>query len=105
MSGVAATRGSSFAVPYAWAYAVYERIQLPVFFVQDLIISCLYVFETFKLRKLRKETAYDGVRRVMDHLIVVNVIVVLLDVTVATGGPVDGVVDDWGIEEVRFCCG
>ncbi|KAK4077197.1 hypothetical protein Purlil1_12470 [Purpureocillium lilacinum] len=68
--------------PFAQPYAVFEKLQLTVFFVQEVIISGLYIFETTKLLKLQHGVAESGMRRVMGHLILVNVFVVLLDISI-----------------------
>ncbi len=57
-------------------------MQLTVFFLQEVIISGLYIFETAKLLKLHSGIAEAGMRRVMCHLILVNVYVVLLDISI-----------------------
>lgn len=70
-----------FTVPYA----VYEKVQLSVFFVQESIISSLYLYETCKL--LRSEGTVSEVhseagQRLLLHLIYMNVIVVGLDISI-----------------------
>ncbi|KAJ2903076.1 integral membrane protein [Zalerion maritima] len=68
------------------AYSIYERVQVTIFFLQELVISGLYIVATLKHLKMgstlmsmgRKETG----RRLMMHLIYVNTIIVILDVTI-----------------------
>jgi hypothetical protein len=64
------------------AYSVYERVQVTIFFVQELVISGIYISETVKL--LRSESHIRGrrVHRVMSHLIYVNVVVIMLDIVI-----------------------
>ncbi|KAH6668590.1 integral membrane protein [Plectosphaerella plurivora] len=69
-------------VPFQNAYNVYEKLQLTVFCVQELIISGLYVWETTKLLRLEKTIGNTGTRRVMNHLIYVNLFVMLLDFSI-----------------------
>lgn len=64
-------------------YCIYEKIQLSVFFLQEIIISGLYLWETTKLLHLERGTwGTMGKRRIMNHLILVNIIVIMLDITV-----------------------
>jgi hypothetical protein len=73
---------SSNPTPFETPYSIYEKIQLCVFCVQELIISGLYVWETTKLLRLEKVIGNSSTRRVMNHLIYVNVFVMLLDFSV-----------------------
>jgi len=71
--------------PFIPVYTVYEKIQLSIFFIQEIIISGLYIYETVKLMQIRKGVQGNGTRssrHLMSHLIVVNVIIVVLDITV-----------------------
>ncbi|KAK2612478.1 hypothetical protein QQS21_001416 [Conoideocrella luteorostrata] len=63
-------------------YSVFEKIQLTVFFVQEVLISSLYIVETTRLLKMQRGIASSSMRRVMGHLILVNVFVVLLDISI-----------------------
>lgn len=62
-------------------FNIYERIQLAGFFVQELIISLLYIVES--IRVLRPILAIRGPteRQVIRHLILVNIVIVAMDVT------------------------
>lgn len=68
--------------PFVDPYAIFEKIQLSVFFVQELIISGLYVWETTNRLRLEKSIGNSRTRKIMNHLIWVNVLVVLLDITI-----------------------
>lgn len=68
--------------PFANPYSIFEKIQLTVFFVQEVIISSLYIIETTRLLKMQRGIASSAMRRVMGHLILVNVFVVLLDISI-----------------------
>ncbi|KAF5658595.1 integral membrane protein [Fusarium heterosporum] len=74
--------GSSNPVPFQKPYEVFEKIQLSVFFVQEIIISGLYVWETTKRLRLEKSVGNTKAKMVLNHLIVVNFLVVLLDVSI-----------------------
>ncbi|KAJ5502789.1 hypothetical protein N7463_005663 [Penicillium fimorum] len=60
-------------------YNIMERIELVGFSLQELIISGIYVWETVKLLRLRPDGRPRGV---LTQLLVVNIIIVLLDITV-----------------------
>ncbi|CAF3524572.1 hypothetical protein FGSG_07818 [Fusarium graminearum PH-1] len=69
--------------PFLHIYFVYEKLQLTVFFVQETIISGLYIWESMKLLKSEKDIREGaGPKRVMNHLIYVNIIVIFLDISV-----------------------
>lgn len=65
-------------------YAVYEKIQVSVFSVQELTLSSFYIGETIKLVRLQSAFQYNGrrSRRLMFHLIVVNVVLIIFDATI-----------------------
>ena len=68
--------------PYEKPYSIYEKIQLSVFIAQELIISGLYLYETFGMLRLERTIGNNGTRIVLRHLIVVNIIVILLDFSI-----------------------
>jgi hypothetical protein len=68
-----------FVVPFA----VYEKVHVSIFFVQELVISGLYLYETCKL--LRSELVMSDMhrracRRLLLHLIYMSAIVMLGDI-------------------------
>ncbi|KAH6873650.1 hypothetical protein B0T10DRAFT_588755 [Thelonectria olida] len=74
----------SFSSNPKWkqAYKIVEKIQVTVFFLQEVIISCFYIFETAKLIKLELSMGNKrGSRRLMNHLIFVNTVIIILDMT------------------------
>jgi len=78
---------SSHPEPFVMPYSIYEKVQVTIFFIQEIIISGMYIYETVKLMRAQRsirtssERATNS-RKVMTHLIVVNVIIVLLDITI-----------------------
>ncbi|KAL7823525.1 hypothetical protein V8C26DRAFT_386789 [Trichoderma gracile] len=70
-------RAARFQAPYF----VFERIQLTVFFVQEVVISALYIRETYRI--LRGYRGLVGVnRRTMWHVILINLVIIALDVSI-----------------------
>ncbi|KPM42817.1 hypothetical protein AK830_g3768 [Neonectria ditissima] len=67
--------------PFLTPYSVFEKIQLSVFFVQELI-SGFYIWETTKRLKLETSVGNKKTRLVLNYLIYVNILVVLLDVSI-----------------------
>lgn len=64
-------------------YQVTERIEIIVFFLQETMLSGIYIYETAKL--LRSGNALGkrrSIRRVLKNLILVNVLVIVLDTTI-----------------------
>jgi hypothetical protein len=79
--GANSPRYRRFAVPYA----VYERVQVTVFFVQESLISILYMYETCMLMYSGgsfTEGHGEAGRRLLLHLICVNITVILLDIAI-----------------------
>ncbi|KAK4445892.1 hypothetical protein QBC34DRAFT_383808 [Podospora aff. communis PSN243] len=72
---------TSFQKPYA----IYEKIQVTLFFVQEVIISSLYIHEALRLMRERKGVLDDGkgrAQRLLIHLLCANVLVLALDVNI-----------------------
>ncbi|KAF7544099.1 hypothetical protein G7Z17_g10211 [Cylindrodendrum hubeiense] len=63
------------------AFDIYERIQLAGFSIQESIISGLYIWEASRELKPIFALKKIAARKVMRHLIIVNVLVVLLDIS------------------------
>jgi hypothetical protein len=90
-------------------YSIMEKVQVTIFFLQELIISSLYIFETLKLmrfestldhfqqqhhlqragtdsssrrRSRSRGSRTDRPRMLMTHLICVNVVVIILDISI-----------------------
>ncbi|KAJ5225200.1 hypothetical protein N7468_006425 [Penicillium chermesinum] len=58
-------------------YDIMEKIQLTGFCVQEVIISCLYMWETWRLLQLNPDR---GTRKTIIQLLAVNVSCVLMDI-------------------------
>lgn len=58
------------------AYNVYEKIQMIGFFIQETILSSIYIRETIKLLHTSLQ---PGTRKTMRQLILINVIIIILD--------------------------
>ncbi|KAJ5976564.1 hypothetical protein N7481_010271 [Penicillium waksmanii] len=70
-----------FSVPYA----VYERVQVSIFFVQEVIISGLYVYETNKMLHIEEpisEIHDNAGKRLLLHLVFISITVVVLDICI-----------------------
>ncbi|RSM01224.1 hypothetical protein CEP52_008658 [Fusarium oligoseptatum] len=73
---------SSNPGPFVTPYSIYEKIQVTIFFIQEMIISGLYIYSTTKILRIDAVTGRNESRDVMRHLIAVSVIVVILDITI-----------------------
>ncbi|KAK7428016.1 hypothetical protein QQZ08_005447 [Neonectria magnoliae] len=73
---------SSDPGPFIKPYSVYEKVQVSIFFVQEMIISGLYISETMKMLRIISFPGQDANRDLLRHLIVVSIIVVALDAPV-----------------------
>lgn len=82
--------GSNSPHPDRWLepYAIMERIHVTIFFLQELAISSIYIVATIKLlRDKSRSSSYSSRRsapgrRFLLHLIKINVMVVVLDITI-----------------------
>ncbi|KAF4465899.1 hypothetical protein FALBO_7247 [Fusarium albosuccineum] len=63
------------------AFNIYERVQLAGFFVQESIISGLYIWETARGLKPIFAVKKAIERKVIRHLIIVNILVIILDIS------------------------
>lgn len=70
--------------PYVLPYSIYEKVQVTIFFLQELTISGLYILATTRLFRLDGDHYLHGsaVSKTLRHLILVNVVVICLDITV-----------------------
>ncbi|KGO76133.1 hypothetical protein PITC_006790 [Penicillium italicum] len=64
---------------WARGYDIMERVQLVGFCLQELIISSIYIWETVKLLRLRREGRPHGI---LNQLLVINILILLLDISV-----------------------
>jgi len=60
---------------------VYDKIEMTVFSLQEFTIAGLYVYETRKLLKPGAMFQKKRARRVMGHLIYINILIIFLDIT------------------------
>jgi hypothetical protein len=72
---------SSNPKPFLTPFAVYEKIQITGFSLQEFIISALYIWEARKMLRSLANIKREEARSVMIHLIFVNVLMVLMDLT------------------------
>ncbi|QPC79037.1 hypothetical protein HYE68_009789 [Fusarium pseudograminearum] len=74
---------SKSTVMWEKPYSIMEKIQVSIFFIQEIIISACYISETVKLMRLERTMGNKrGSRRLMNHLIYVNILIILLDITI-----------------------
>ncbi|KAH7114926.1 hypothetical protein B0J13DRAFT_459904 [Dactylonectria estremocensis] len=77
--------GSFSNSPEMWQkpYSIMEKIQVTIFFLQEIILSSFYIMETVKLMRLERYMGNTrSSRRLMKHLVLVNVLIILLDITI-----------------------
>jgi hypothetical protein len=73
---------SSNPTPFLLPYSIYEKVQVTIFFIQELLISGLYIIHTIKILRPEGNIRGKASREVMTHLIYVNAIIVFLDLTI-----------------------
>ncbi|KAH7067338.1 hypothetical protein BKA63DRAFT_424553 [Paraphoma chrysanthemicola] len=62
-------------------FMVYDKVQLVVFFVQEAIISIIYIYETIRLLGDGDRPNGRPLRKLLGHLLLVNAVVLILDAT------------------------
>jgi hypothetical protein len=70
--------GNQYQVPYF----TFERIELTVFFVQELVISILYIRETYNILRSYRGLVTGANRATMVHLILINIVIIALDISI-----------------------
>ncbi|KAK0705657.1 hypothetical protein B0H67DRAFT_464549, partial [Lasiosphaeris hirsuta] len=78
---------SAHPEPFLRPYSVYEKLQVTIFFVQEVTLSGLYIREAVRLMRTRAAVGMNDkggrrARALIIHLLVVNIIIVLLDVNI-----------------------
>ncbi|KAH6724493.1 hypothetical protein BKA61DRAFT_665183 [Leptodontidium sp. MPI-SDFR-AT-0119] len=66
---------------FSYPYSLMEKIQVTAFCIQEFIISGLYVYYTRQILKPGESFQRKRTRTVMLHLIYVNILVILMDIT------------------------
>lgn len=74
--------------PYIGPYSVVERIQVTIFFIQEVILSGTYIWKTMAMLRAEgplfisnKNVRGNVGRKVLIHTIVVSVFIIILDIT------------------------
>ncbi|KAF4448889.1 hypothetical protein F53441_7751 [Fusarium austroafricanum] len=73
---------SSGKNPWVHPYKIYEKIQVTVFFFQELIISAIYIKTCLTFFGTEGLLHRKGVQRMRRHLLLVNVVIILLDIPI-----------------------
>ncbi|KAL6795815.1 hypothetical protein GGI42DRAFT_363208 [Trichoderma sp. SZMC 28013] len=70
---------------FAKPYSIAERMEVIIFFIQEVMISTVYIIETINIMRIENFLGnHQSSRRLMHHLVIVNVLVILLDSTIIT---------------------
>ncbi|KAJ4246588.1 hypothetical protein NW762_013530 [Fusarium torreyae] len=68
--------------PWVHVYQIYEKIQVTMFFIQEVIISAIYIKACSSFFGTEGFLYRKGVRRMRKHLLLVNVLIILLDIPI-----------------------
>ncbi|KAK4084856.1 hypothetical protein Purlil1_10076 [Purpureocillium lilacinum] len=76
--------GANSSPDNSWVhpYDVYEKVQVTMFFLQELIISGIYIKTCFSFFDTEDSMYGDAVRKMRRHLLLVNIFVILLDIPI-----------------------
>lgn len=76
--------GANSANPDRWnrPYNIYEKVEVTLFFIQETILSSIYIYRT--LSYFRSGAALHGkaARRLMMHLVWINIVIIVLDMSI-----------------------
>lgn len=67
--------------PYITPYSIYEKVQITIFFIQEVVISGLYIYSSANILKPSGNIQAESIRRAMTQLISINAFIVVLDLT------------------------
>ncbi|KAL6704092.1 hypothetical protein ACN47E_008755 [Coniothyrium glycines] len=73
---------SSNSAPWLKIYAKWEIFQVTWFVIQECLISGLYIYRTFILMRSSADFRGPDTKRVFNHLVIVNIVVIALDITI-----------------------
>jgi hypothetical protein len=73
---------SNNPTPFLLPYSIYEKVQVTIFFIQELTISGFYIGQTYNLLRPEGNIRGKASRDIMIHLIYMNVIILFLDLTI-----------------------
>ena len=76
--------GANSSAENSWVhpYQIYEKIQVTVFFCQELVISAIYIKACSSFFGTEGLLYRKGVRTMRKHLLFVNVVIILLDIPI-----------------------
>jgi hypothetical protein len=76
--------GSNSSADNSWApvYNIYEKVQVTMFCLQELIISGIYIKTCYSFFNTENSLYGDAVRKMRYHLLLVNVVVIFLDIPI-----------------------
>lgn len=72
---------SSNPEPFVKPFMIYEKLQLTGFVLQEFIISGLYIYKAWDMLRPAFDDWSWKARKIMFHLIAVNVVIVIMDIT------------------------
>jgi hypothetical protein len=68
---------------FAKPYSIAEKMEVIIFFLQEVMISTFYIIETVGIMRNGNYLGnHRSSRRLMQHLVIVNVLIILLDSTI-----------------------
>lgn len=71
-----------FAEKFAYPYLIVDRFRVTLFGVQEIFISCLYIYFATKILRTSATSRRHSGSGMLRHLIYVNVFVILLDLSI-----------------------
>jgi hypothetical protein len=74
-------RHSGYQIVLLKPFKMYEKVQVTGFALQEFIISGLYIYKTWDMLRPAVDDWSRKARRIIIHLIAVNIIIIIMDIT------------------------
>ncbi|KAJ5820119.1 hypothetical protein N7474_005710 [Penicillium riverlandense] len=71
------SNGSIDTAGFVRVYSIWEKLQMTGFFLQELILSSIYIVETIKILRISLQPI---TRKLMHQLVVINLVIIIMDV-------------------------
>lgn len=68
--------------PWVHPFMIYEKVQVTTFFLQELLISSVYIGACFSFFDTKDSLYGDAVYKMRRHLLLINIFIILLDIPI-----------------------
>lgn len=68
--------------PFLLPYSIYEKVEVTIFFLQEVVLSGMYLFKCLEFWKSQSMREARQIRNIIQHLVAVHLLIVALDITI-----------------------